>query len=436
MSIPFHVTQQPQAFVRVSIAARGYRSDLVLPGSLPLVDIMPAISSRLLDQGPGAATQGAVLSASDGRILHGGQSLFSQGVKDGDILTLAPRAVETEKRYDDVVEAVADSVEEKNRPWTPANSATMAVAGAVALILTTLVILLRSQDQAPIIVPAVAGVMTLLLLGTVWALQRSERSWHSWTMGMVATLSAFVAGLTIPIEPARMSIVFAGLAMALVAAALYPLLKVARELVVIPTIVGGVLAMVGLIDVGFDLDPAKIWVVVLGLCTVGLAFLPRLATYSSGLKAPPDTTPVPSQAAQLYGRGRRASMGMSIATGIVIVLAIIFSIELGSWAIVAGGLAVAMFALSTRRYYAATDVAIHYACTLVALVAYALAIVAHYPGSWLGISIGAIVFVALMIGGGLVLRTKPTWMARMADWVEMLGGVAIIPVVVMSLELW
>ena len=173
MSIPFHVTQQPQAFVRVSIAARGYRSDLVLPGSLPLVDIMPAISSRLLDQGPGAATQGAVLSASDGRILHGGQSLFSQGVKDGDILTLAPRAVETEKRYDDVVEAVADSVEEKNRPWTPANSATMAVAGAVALILTTLVILLRSQDQAPIIVPAVAGVMTLLLLGTVWALQRS-----------------------------------------------------------------------------------------------------------------------------------------------------------------------------------------------------------------------------------------------------------------------
>ena len=119
--------------------------------------------------------------------------------------------------------------------------------------------------------------------------------------------------------------------------------------------------------------------------------------------------------------------------GIVIVLAIIFD-RAGSWAIVAGGPPLPF--LITRRYYAATDIAIHYACTLVALVAYALAIVAHYPGSWLGISIGAIVFVALMIGGGLVLRTKPTWMARMADWVEMLGGVAIIPVVVMSLELW
>ncbi len=105
------MTQTPTAgaagLVRVTVSSGTRRVDLVLPGSVPVAELLPELarSVGLLD----ALTVygGYRLVTADGRALAPDSGLTLQGVEDGGLLSVTAGIDEEPPRvYDDVVEAM------------------------------------------------------------------------------------------------------------------------------------------------------------------------------------------------------------------------------------------------------------------------------------------------------------------------------------------
>jgi hypothetical protein len=107
--------------VRVTIASGSRRVDLVLPGSIPVAELVPELarSVGLLDAS--TVYGGYRLVTQEGRILVNNAGLTMQGIEDGGLLTVTAGVDDKAPRvYDDVVEAMADVVENELKPWEPA----------------------------------------------------------------------------------------------------------------------------------------------------------------------------------------------------------------------------------------------------------------------------------------------------------------------------
>ena len=110
---------QSADLIRVTVTAGDRTLDLVLPSRLPLAEIVPEVAGLIGSLDAYEAYGGYALVGSDGRALDLDASFLAQGVHDGQVLTLVTGAEAEEKKvYDDVVEAVADSVEGLGRPAT------------------------------------------------------------------------------------------------------------------------------------------------------------------------------------------------------------------------------------------------------------------------------------------------------------------------------
>ena len=121
--------------VRVTVSSGTRRVDLVLPGSVPVAELVPELarSVGLLD----AATVygGYRVVTADGRELAGESGLTSQGIEDGGLLTVTAGVDEAPPRvYDDVVEAMTDVVERDLQPWAPAVGRRTALVAAGLLM--------------------------------------------------------------------------------------------------------------------------------------------------------------------------------------------------------------------------------------------------------------------------------------------------------------
>ena len=103
--------------VRVTIASGSRRVDLVLPGSIPVAELVPELarSVGLLDAS--TVYGGYRLVTQEGRILVNNAGLTMQGIEDGGLLTVTAGVDDKAPRvYDDVVEAMADVVENELKP--------------------------------------------------------------------------------------------------------------------------------------------------------------------------------------------------------------------------------------------------------------------------------------------------------------------------------
>src|ERR1700755_2872691 len=103
---------------RVRVFFRPRRVDLVLPGSVPVAELVPELarSVGLLD----AATVygGYRVVTAEGRELAPDTGLLTQGVEDGGLLTVTAGVDDPPPRvYDAIVEARTDVVERHPRPW-------------------------------------------------------------------------------------------------------------------------------------------------------------------------------------------------------------------------------------------------------------------------------------------------------------------------------
>ena len=160
--------------VRVTVASGARRVDLVLPGAVPVAELVPELarSVGLLD----AATVygGYRLVLPDGRRLALDSGLISQGVEDGGVLTLSAGVDEpTPRVYDDVVEAMTDVVERELRPWRPEQGRlTALVASALFLLLGAVALLVQHEAR---LAGVAAGVVAAMLIGGAIVLSRAER---------------------------------------------------------------------------------------------------------------------------------------------------------------------------------------------------------------------------------------------------------------------
>ena len=126
--------------VRVTVASQTRCLDLVLPGALPVAELVPELarSVGLLD--PASAYAGYRLVVQDGRTLVADAGLAAQGVDDGDVITVAASQGDLPPpAYDDAVEAMVDIVEHDLHPWDPEAGRRTALWSAVLLLLVGLV---------------------------------------------------------------------------------------------------------------------------------------------------------------------------------------------------------------------------------------------------------------------------------------------------------
>ena len=153
--------------VHVTVASGSRRVDLVLPGAIPVAELVPELarSVGLLD----ATTVygGYRLITQDGRELATDSGLTMQGVEDGGLITVTAGVDDEPPRvYDDVVEAMADVVEHDLTPWQPAAGRRTALwAAGLALALGAYT--LRLEGPGSLTAVAAAVVAILLVTGAV-----------------------------------------------------------------------------------------------------------------------------------------------------------------------------------------------------------------------------------------------------------------------------
>jgi type VII secretion integral membrane protein EccD len=150
---------------RVTVAAPTRRMDVALPDNMLVAELLPHLLRHAGDDlGDGGARHGGwVLRRATGAILEPTRNLLAQGVRDGELLHLAPRREDwPEPAYDDVVEVIAGGARRADRAWgtTATRRCGLAVA-CVALGLGVAAVLLAGPPW-PLPAGAALGVAGLL----------------------------------------------------------------------------------------------------------------------------------------------------------------------------------------------------------------------------------------------------------------------------------
>ncbi|HRW19351.1 MAG TPA: EsaB/YukD family protein, partial [Dermatophilaceae bacterium] len=220
------MTSSTPDLVRVGVANGERISDLVLPSRLPLAEILPEVAAATGALDPYEVHGGYRIVTASGRALDPEVSLLAQGVHDGAVLSLVAGVDLVEhKVYDDVVEAVADAVEDTGSGWTPQASrrTVLAVAGLL-LALGALVLLLQPPT---VTVGVVAGAaVLLLLLGCAVFARRLDDQAAAVITGVGASVFAVIGALAaaravsfaVPLLASGVALLFTGI----VATALLP----------------------------------------------------------------------------------------------------------------------------------------------------------------------------------------------------------------------
>jgi type VII secretion integral membrane protein EccD len=156
---------------RVTVSAPQRRLEVALPEQAPLAELLPELlrhaGEGLADRGQ--AHGGWVLRRADGSALSAAQTLNQQGVRDGDVLHLAPARLSwPELEYDDVVDAIATGARRHGRAWDgAATRATGLLVAAVALLGGAVELLATRGGSAPSATVALAAAGVLVLCGAV-----------------------------------------------------------------------------------------------------------------------------------------------------------------------------------------------------------------------------------------------------------------------------
>lgn len=157
--------------VRVSVISEDRRLDVAVPGALPVVEVAPAFARSLGVLDPSLVHGGYELRRADGTVLDASLSVTVQGVRDGDVLTLARGGLVAEPRvYDDITEAVIDATSENHRGWSSVDNARTALAVSVTFLVVSAVLLFSiGPGMALSVGLAAGGAVVLLVLSAVLA---------------------------------------------------------------------------------------------------------------------------------------------------------------------------------------------------------------------------------------------------------------------------
>jgi type VII secretion integral membrane protein EccD len=434
--------------VRVTVTSGTRRVDLVLPGAVPVAELVPELarSVGLLD----AVTVygGYRLVTQDGRALATDSGLTIQGVEDGGVITVAA-GVDDEPPpvYDDVVEAMTDVVERDLKPWDAAAGRRTALWAAVLLLLVGAGSLLL-QHGSDIAAAAAVVVAVVLVLGAV-ALSRAQGETDAAvTVALMGCVYAAVAGLLLawgtpffaaPVAAAGGGALVAGLLAALGLAA-------ARTLLLPAVVVGAVFLATGLVMQASTFDPAVVLTTALALLVIAGSVFPWLALGATGtsvdqLFSTADITEEPDEIdpRRVSTDARVAHeilVAVSATVGVLLVLVAPLAVSLGVAGTIVSVLACVVVMLRTRQYRTGTEVLVGLTSGVLGLVSTALSVLWLHP-SWRPTAAVALAATgAVLLALTLLPSSGSVRRGRLGDVAETIALLALLPALVLATGLY
>jgi type VII secretion integral membrane protein EccD len=437
----------PTQLMRISVQGESQRIDVSVPGGVPVAELLPALTRRLRMLDSISASSGFRLVRADGTALDGDRTLAAQSVRDGDFLVLEQGAkAAVPKRYDDLVEAVSDVVEENAPAWSTQNSVTTATVVASVLLLLGLVPAVWSWvDTGTIITAAGAGAAAVVLMVCALVMDRTgapEQS--SMALALVSSVYAGAAGYTV-IESGDgwgVPLVVGGAAMLVFGAVTMLALKRLREYGLIPVVVGGVLLAIGAVIAWLGAPPAAmlaaamavVGIAGLGAPWVALASVPLRVTYarddSEVYDAP--TRISPEEVARLYVRAHRYQVSLRIAVGLIVLVATAPVVASGFWGLLLCVVTYIGMFLGTRQVYSRFDIiAVASAVLLGVGIGVVTAIVAH--PEWIGALVIGLTVAAVCVIVVVLLSPKARLgLTRFADFAEWATIALLLPLAIIA----
>ena len=444
-------------FIRATLVHEEKRADVLLPANMPVVELIPSVARRFVSMTPRLVSRGFILSTPNGRMVDQSLTLKAQGIQDGSLLILAPRVKEIEKKYDDPIEAVADVVNETNRPWTDSDAAGVATGTAVTLLTASAILLSQARAVAGVTVPIILGGLATLLLGVIWALQRGERHTHAAALALVSSLIIGACGFSIPSPPHTygLDMALGGFCCSIAAMLTMPLLSEWKEIMFAPGIAGFSLGTVGAVNLGLPDAIPRVAVVATSILGVFLLTLPGLSMRLSRLDQAdpllasggggPAGTPGSKREAQpvnpglikeRYLRGRRAMFASRCGAGFALAVLTPFTVLSGRWGVVVLAGILIILTVGSRVQYAKMDVMSEYVIAVLVFAIGCFSVMIFRPTWWLGLVIVLAVVASILIAYGLVIGRTPQWIRQAADMSETIAGIILIPAAVLALRLW
>ncbi len=433
--------------VRVTVAAGEKKQDLALPATISVAELLPELARTLGILDPHTVHAGYGLHTADGTLLQGSTGLAFQNVRDGALLTLTSGIDAKNSRvYDDVVEAMADVVEDEMRPWSPA-SARRTALGAAAILLGLGALAIELQRTSTV-AGALAGVIAVVLVAAALVVDRvQDEDEVALILAWAGVAYAFVAGLTavttgdVLAEP----MAAAGGAAAVIGAIAAFWLRKHRTLVLPAVIAGLTIAVASSIVASTSLDAADVFTVALAVVVLAASALPALALSAGGnrLAEPPsllESTAEPEAVEAARVRrgaliGHDVLLAVTVTTGLLAVVISPFAVSLGVCGALVATLSSIVIMLRTRQYRAGTEVAVGLTMGLAGLLSVAVSILVE-QSSWrptLAVVLAATAAVTLLIT--LVPTSPSVTRGRTAELVELLALVAMLPLLVIAIGL-
>lgn len=461
---------------RVTISAPQRRVDVALPEHVPLVELLPELLSH---SGEGLADDGErhggwLLRRADGAVLTPAQGLFSQGVRDGEVLHLVPARVEwPELEYDDVVEAIAEGARRRGAAWSPDSTRTATVCATAVLLATGVLAVLGAGTAWSYGAYLALGVAALLTLAAVTASRAYGNGLAGAALGGFALPYAGLGGalLVAADEPVGVlrPVSWLGapqLLVGSVAILLVSVLAAAGVAAGLRVFAAGV--TVGLLGAlcalaGFAFSTAGAAAVLMAALACGIGVLPLLAIRFGKLPVPPVTLPT-GEPGQEFTTGRSAALdaarqrpergrvfaavarteellsGMLVGHAVLFVCSALVLVSVGGTsARVLVAVSGAALLLRSRLFITVRQRVPVLVAGLGGLSLLAIVLIVQADEARLLGLVAAAVFAALVVtGAGATYANRPPspYMGRLADIVDVLTVVSVVPVACAVLDIY
>jgi type VII secretion integral membrane protein EccD len=438
--------------VRVTVASDTRRVDLVLPGAVPVAELLPELARSVGMLDAAIAYAGYRLATVDGRELSPDAGLIIQGVGDGEVVTVVAGAADPPPRvYDDVVEAMADVVERDLEPWSPqAGRRTSLCAAGLLMALGALALLVQHDSHVAV---ASAGLVALsLVVGAIVLSRGHDEPDAAVAVAWMGTGYAAVAGLMSampevwphdwrdgllghPVAAAGGAAALAGL-VALVG------LAQGRSLVVPPVLVGAVLTATGLAGEALDLDAAVVLTSALVLVVLAGSVFPWLALgatrtrvdqpyHVADITADPDDIN-PDDVGADARTAHEILVGISATVGILLVLVAPPAVTLGVSGTLLAVCCCLVVMLRTRQYRTGAEVLVGLVSGVSGLLSTGAAMLWLHP-DWRPVASTALAVTGAALMAVTLLPSTPSvrrgWLGDLAETIAL---VALLPLLVVA----
>ncbi len=432
--------------VRVTVSSGTRRVDLVLPGSVPVVELVPELarSVGLLD----AATVygGYRVVTAEGRELAGESGLTTQGILDGGVLTVTAGVDEAPPRvYDDIVEAMTDVVERDLEPWAPASGRRTALVAA-ALLMTLGAVALLIQYESLLAGVAAAVVAVALVAGAI-VLSRAQHEPEAavavtWMGCVYAALGGLMLVLRQDAEFFGYPVATAGGGALLAGLICVVGLGEGRTLALPPVVVGAIFLATGLLTKAGSFDPAVVLTTALAIVVLAGSVFPWLAlgvtsTKVDQLFAPADITTDPAEIDPgRVGADARVAhqilVAVSATVGLLLILVAPLAVSLGLSGTLLAVVACLVVMLRTRQYRTGHEVLVGLGSGILGLASVAVSLLWMHPEWRPTVAVTLAATGAVLLAVTLIPSTPSLRRGRLGDLAESICLLALLPLIVLA----